>query len=96
MSYVGILGASDYWLCFEWQHRGSPHIHGLAWLTNAPNVEEIMTLPSEQSVLEKEKLIKFIDGTCNPVILSDGSNAHDAPPTRLTLLPMHVVLDTQT
>lgn len=85
--YVGILKASDYWLRFEWQHRGSPHIHGLAWLTDAPNVEQIMTLPSEQSVLEKEKLIKFIDSlisTRNPAILSDGSNVHDAPPPRLT------------
>ena len=34
--YVGILGATDYWLRFEWQHRGSPHVHGLAWLPNAP------------------------------------------------------------
>jgi len=33
---VDILGASDFWLCFEWQHRGSPHVHGLAWLHNAP------------------------------------------------------------
>ena len=43
-----------------------------------------MALPSEQSILEKEKLIKFIDSTCNPAILSDGSNAHDTPPPRLT------------
>ena len=46
-----------------------------------------MALPSEQSVLEKEKLIRFIDSlisTCNPAILSDGSNAHDAPLPRLT------------
>ena len=28
--YVGILGATDYWMRFEWQHRGSPHVHGLA------------------------------------------------------------------
>ena len=25
--YVGILGATDYWFRFEWQHRGSPHTH---------------------------------------------------------------------
>ena len=25
--YVGILGATDYWLRFEWQHHGSPHVH---------------------------------------------------------------------
>lgn len=33
--YVGVLGATDYWMRFEWQHRGSPHTHGLAWLPNA-------------------------------------------------------------
>ena len=39
--YVGVLGATDYWLRFEWQHRGSPHIHGLAWLPNSPDVEQL-------------------------------------------------------
>ena len=28
--YTDVLGATDYWLRFEWQHRGSPHVHGLA------------------------------------------------------------------
>ena len=37
--YVGVLGATDYWYRFEWQHRGSPHVHGLAWLPNAPDVQ---------------------------------------------------------
>ena len=40
---VGVLGATDYWICFEWQHRGSPHVHGLALLANAPNVEELLS-----------------------------------------------------
>ena len=35
--YFGVLGATDYWLQFEWQHRGSPHKHGLAWLSGAPD-----------------------------------------------------------
>ena len=25
--YVGILGSTDYWLRFEWQHRGSLHVY---------------------------------------------------------------------
>ncbi|XP_067930922.1 uncharacterized protein [Watersipora subatra] len=29
----------DYWYRFEWQHRGSLHVHGLAWLQNAPNTQ---------------------------------------------------------
>ena len=30
--FVDTLKASDYWLKFEYQHRGSPHVHGVAWL----------------------------------------------------------------
>ena len=41
--YKGVLGASDFWLRFEWQHRGSPYVHGLAWLHDAPNVEELFS-----------------------------------------------------
>ena len=41
--YVGILGATDYWFCFEWQHHGSPHGHCLAWLPNAPDVEWLLS-----------------------------------------------------
>ena len=33
--YIGVLGATDYWLRCEWQHRGSPHVHGLTWLNMA-------------------------------------------------------------
>ena len=28
--YIDVFGATDYWLWFEWQHRGSTHVHGLA------------------------------------------------------------------
>ena len=41
--YKGVLGASDFWLRFEWQHRGSPHVHGLAWLRDSPNVEDLFS-----------------------------------------------------
>ena len=37
--YVGVLGATDYWMRFEWQHRWSAHVHGLAWDPDAPDVE---------------------------------------------------------
>ena len=41
--YKDVLGATDYWLRFEWQHRGSPHVHGVAWLTNAPHMHTVNT-----------------------------------------------------
>ena len=79
--YVGVLGATDYWIRFEWQHRGSPHVHGLAWLPNASNVEELLS-SSNNSDTAKEQIIQYADGlvsTCNPAILPDGSNVDDTP-----------------
>jgi len=40
--YKDILGATDYWLRFEWQHCGSPHVHKLAWLPNARREAAVM------------------------------------------------------
>ena len=77
--YVDILGASDYWYRFEWQHRGSPHIHGVAWLCNAPNVEHAL---QDDDASSKHRLFDFIDSlvcTHNPGILPDGSNLDNAP-----------------
>ena len=78
---MGVLGVTDYWLRFEWQHHGSPHVHGLAWLPNAPDVEQLLSSP-DTSDATKEELVKFADNivtTCNPAILPDGSNLDDAP-----------------
>ena len=63
--YVGVLGVTDYWMRFEWQHRGSPHVHGLAWLPDAPDVEQLLSPPNVS--------------TRNPAVLPDGSNVDDAP-----------------
>ena len=41
--YVRILKAKDYWLRFEYQHRGSPHVHSVAWLEDAPDVEKVLS-----------------------------------------------------
>ena len=81
--YVDILGASDFWLRFEWQHRGSPHVHGLAWLHNAPIVKEIV---EQGDKVAKHELIEFIDKlvcTQNPAVLPDGSNLESAPLAKL-------------
>ena len=75
--YVGVLGATDYWMHFEWQHCGSPHVHGLAWLSGAPNMEQIVA-PADGAGTTKEELIKYVDKivtTLNPAILPAGSNA---------------------
>ena len=83
--YVGVLGATDYWFRFEWQHRGSPHVHGLAWLPDAPNVEEVLSNSDIISTAAKEALLQYVDKivtTLNPAVLPDGSNVDEAPPPK--------------
>lgn len=41
----------------EWQHRGSPHVHGLLWLTHAPDCTNLNSL-SEQ---ERVQIIRYFD-----------------------------------
>ena len=50
--YLGVLNATDYWFRFEWQYRGSPHVHGVAWLPNAPDVEQL--LKSTENIESRE------------------------------------------
>ncbi|XP_059068385.1 uncharacterized protein LOC131858917 [Cryptomeria japonica] len=47
-----LLGAKDYW--YEWQHRGSAHIHGFIWLHEAPNFEKLQwnNIQSVQNALD--------------------------------------------
>ena len=79
--YKGILGVKDYWLRFEWQHRGSPHIHGLAWLCNAPDVEKIFSDPNVSDE-DKQLVLKFIDSlvsTQNPALPQNNPDVSQAP-----------------
>jgi len=80
---IGVLGATDYWMRFEWQHRGNPHVHGLAWLPNAPDVEKLLTCTSPDELeITKQEIIQYADkviSTINPAVLPDGSNIDDAP-----------------
>ena len=78
--YVGVLGATDYWMRFEWQHRGSPHVHGLAWLPGAPDVDKVLASPDDPAA--RQELVQYVNKvvcTVNPAVLPDGSNVDSAP-----------------
>lgn len=78
--YVGVLGASDYWFRFEWQHRGSPHIHGLAWFPDAPSVQDILADSNSTSREQLTKYVNKIISTTNPAVQPDGSDVNTAVP----------------
>ena len=58
----------NWWYQFEWQHRGSVHVHGISKKKNAPVIDwKIM----QENVNEMKKIIKYIDSivtTINPGI----------------------------
>jgi len=82
--YVDILGAKDYWFRIEYQHRGSPHVHGVVWLQDAPDARSILATNDDSA--DQQNLIQYIDrtvSTTNPAVLHDGSNVSEAPHPQL-------------
>ncbi|KAK3925970.1 LOW QUALITY PROTEIN: ATP-dependent DNA helicase pfh1 [Frankliniella fusca] len=47
----------DYWYRTEYQHRGSPHVHGVLWLEGAPDV---LNLPNA-TVEERDQIAQYFD-----------------------------------
>ena len=66
----------DYWLIFEWQHRGSIHAHGLLWMSDCPkDVEKLLEGGDE----EKHALLQYYDSyisAWNPGSISAESISH--------------------
>ena len=56
-----IFGVVDYWYRYEWQWRGSPHVHGLLWLKDAPATDEIDSLNEEQ----RASIVTYFDSICS-------------------------------
>ena len=83
MFFVYVLKAIDYWLRFEYQHRGSPHVYGIVWLQDSPEVQNVL---ETDDLSMQEQLIRYIDNkvsTINLAVLHDGSNVSDAPPPKI-------------
>ena len=51
--------AADYWMRFEWQHRGSSHVHSVAWLPNAPDVEQLLRFTVRQEIIRYANRMQF-------------------------------------
>ena len=82
--YVGVLGATDYWFRFEWQHRGSPHVHGVAWFPDTPDAQQLLAEP-QASDGAKAQHLDYADkvvSTTNPAVRPDGSDVDSAPPAQ--------------
>ena len=52
-----LFHVNDYWYRFEWQHRGSGHIHGFIWIPGAPDMDKL----DWHNHAEVEEARKFFD-----------------------------------
>ncbi len=87
--YLGVLKATDYWMRFEWQHRGSPHVHGVAWLPNAPDVEQLLTSADAPESLGEE-IILYADRTVTTLNPAQSSTADSDTQWPLPVTNPHV------
>ena len=46
---VGILKANAYWMRYEWQSRGSTHVHYFLWLQDAPEITSVLDRLTKQT-----------------------------------------------
>ena len=81
--YTDVMGAVDFLYRFEWQHRGSPHVHGIAWFADAADVKHLLAADEYSDLIGGvENVTSYADSivsTINPAIWMDGSNAENAP-----------------
>src|SRR5947207_14100017 len=74
----------DHWYRYEWQHRGSSHIHGFVWIDGAPDVD-LLDLENPDSVQE---FIQFWDplvSTMNPSKIEPKAAVHPSARDPATL-----------
>ena len=70
--YTDAMGAVDFWYRFEWQHRESPHVHGIAWFADAPDIQHLLAAEDYSDLIGGvENITSYADNivsTINPAI----------------------------
>ncbi|KAK3914308.1 Glycine N-acyltransferase, partial [Frankliniella fusca] len=99
---LGSFEVLDYWYRFEWQMRGSPHVHGVMWLQNAVDVNLLQAKFEEVKITVIQyfdKLIScespnlnYIDVGSHPcsVKIADISSVEDDVAALINTVQMHV------
>lgn len=59
------FNVKDFWFRYEWQHRGSPHVHGLLWLDDAPDCSHDIEAIEEE---DRANIIEYFDAIVSACI----------------------------
>ena len=67
-----LLGICHFWYHYEWQERGSCHIHGFFWLHNGPRANEIdwEVLKRADAIISDEQTVKMKNLYWNQIVLT--------------------------
>ena len=74
---------------FEWQHHGSPHVHGVAWLPNALDVEQLLASAELPDTLRNE-VIQHADRTVTTLSPALSSSADSESQLQAPVTNPHV------
>lgn len=62
----------DHWPRIEFQHRGSPHIHGFVWLQDAPRVDNLKSMSQD----EFDTILRYFD----KIVSASNTSLHETRP----------------
>ena len=77
--YTDVMKAVDFWCKFEWQHRGSPHVHGIAWFADAPDVQHLLAAEDYSDLIRGVENVPAMRQHCQHHQPCHGSNTENAP-----------------
>uniref|UniRef100_A0A158P537 ATP-dependent DNA helicase n=1 Tax=Tetranychus urticae TaxID=32264 RepID=A0A158P537_TETUR len=75
-----IYPVNDLWYRYEWQWRGSPHIHGVLWIDGAPDVSKLDDI-SEGS---RDRIAQWFANFCSAWNFDSQTQAGSNHPSRYT------------
>ena len=60
----------------------APHVHGLAWLPHAPDIDQVLGNSEVTSTAAKQALLQYVNKVVSTMNLPGGSNVDEAPPPK--------------
>ena len=86
-----LFAVTDFWSRYEWQERGSGHVHGFLWLKDAPNPDDIdwSLLTNRDQIIPDIQEVKMRDFVSFWARLVTATNPFPRVDTNVPLMGQH-------